>query len=91
MSDAMQHKPGDVFQINERHGRNGWIGALLLAEYIKNWGVVGFLQVVKTHDENARMYIRLPWHEIDYIGHAALLPSDFEQSTTAEHTPRSTP
>jgi hypothetical protein len=44
------HKPGDVFQINEKHGRAGWIGAFVLAEDIKSFGIMGFVAHVKTRD-----------------------------------------
>src|SRR3990167_9159784 len=30
-----EHKVGDVFQITEEHGRNGWIGAFVMATEIK--------------------------------------------------------
>lgn len=67
---------GDVFQINENHGRNGWIGAFLMASEVKTWGVQGFVSHVETHDVQHRAYIRLPWDQLDYIGHAALIPQD---------------
>jgi hypothetical protein len=75
---APAHQPqvGDVFQINESHGRAGWIGAFVLATEIKSWGIQGFVHVVKEHEESARAYIRLNWEHIDYIGRAALIPSD---------------
>lgn len=71
--NAIQHREGDVFQINERHGRNGWIGAFVLATEIKSWGIQGFVSHIETHDKQGRAYIRLKWDEIDFIGHAALV------------------
>lgn len=69
-------EPGDVFQINETHGRLGWVGALVLATEIKSWGIQGFVSHVETHDQQNRAYIRLKWIEIDYVGHAPLVLKD---------------
>jgi len=66
----------DVYQINETHGRNGWIGAFVMAEEVKSWGIQGFVTVLKDHDTQARAYIRLKFDEIDYIGKAALVPEE---------------
>lgn len=71
-----EHVVGDVFQINERHGRQGWVGAFLMATEIKPWGVQGFVSHVVSHDEQARAYIRLKYEELDFIGHAPLIPAD---------------
>ena len=68
-------KVGDVFQITEAHGRSGWIGAFVLATEIKSWGIQGFVANVDTHDEQKQAYIRLKWDEIEYIGHAPLVPA----------------
>ena len=71
-----KYKPGDVFQINEKHGRAGWIGAFVMATKVKGWGLQGFVSHVESHDKQARAYIRLKWDEVDYIGHAPLIPED---------------
>ncbi len=71
-------EPGWVFQINEVHGRNGWIGAFVLATEIKPWGIQGFVHHITDHDTNAQVFIRLKWEELDYIGKAALIPQDLE-------------
>jgi hypothetical protein len=70
-----QYKPGDVFQINEKHGRAGWIGAFVLASEIRSWGIQGFVQHVETHEEAAQAWIRLKWEEIDFVDHAQLVPN----------------
>lgn len=67
---------GQVFQINEKHGREGWIGAFVLATEIKDWGIQGFVHLITTHDKSARAYIRLKWEEIDFIGNAKMIPAD---------------
>jgi uncharacterized membrane protein len=67
---------GDVFQINKKHGRKGWIGAFVMATEVKSWGIQGFVSNVETHDNQNRAYIRLKCEEIDYIGHAALVLGD---------------
>jgi hypothetical protein len=73
--------PGDVFQINERHKRSGWIGALLMAEEVKSWGIVGFIHVPKTDEQKASIYVRMLWEEIDYIGRAPLHPFARREAT----------
>lgn len=70
------YEVGDVFQINEVHGRKGWIGAFVMATEIRSWGVVGFVSHVETHDTQKQAYIRLEWAEIDFIGHAPLFPAE---------------
>jgi hypothetical protein len=74
-ADRRDYSPGDVFQINEKHGRNGWIGAFVLATEIKSFGIQGFVTHIETHDAQRQAYIRLPWDEIDYIGRAPLIPA----------------
>jgi len=70
------YKPGDVFQINEKHGRAGWVGTFVLAEGIRSWGIQGFIHCLKTHDNFSRAYIRLPWDQLDYVGPAAIIPEE---------------
>jgi hypothetical protein len=72
----MGYAVGDVFQITEAHGRKGWIGAFVLATEIKSFGIQGFVAHIKTHDEQTQAYIRLKWEEIEFIGHAVLMPAD---------------
>jgi len=72
-----KYRIGDVFQINERHGRKGWMGAFVLCTEIKTWGIQGFVHMIKTSEEPPGFaYIRLKWEEIDYIGHAGLVPQE---------------
>jgi hypothetical protein len=71
-----QFAPGDVFQINEHHGRAGWIGAFVMVTEVKGFGIQGFVSHVKAHEEQERAYIRLKWEEIDYVGRAPLIPED---------------
>lgn len=73
-----EYKPWDVFQINEKHGRPGWIGAFVMAEEIREWGIVGFVAHVETHEKQAKAYIRLKYEEIDFIGSAPLHPQEAE-------------
>ena len=69
-------EPGDVFQINQNHGRNGWIGAFVLSTEITKWGINGFVHLIKTHNEMACAFIRLEWKEIDYVGPAVLISKE---------------
>lgn len=75
----MSFQVGDVFQINEKHGRIGWIGAFVLATEIKSWGIQGFVPNIETHDKQTSIYIRLKWEEIDFIGSAKLVPKEVSQ------------
>ena len=70
------HQRGDVFQITEVHGRKGWIGAFVMATEIKPWGIQGFVSHIETHDDQRQSYIRLKWEEIEFIGHAPLVPEE---------------
>lgn len=74
----MDYKPGDVFQINEKHSghRTGWIGCFVLAEQVKSWGIKGFVAWPENHFKQSKAHIRLEWHEIDFIGHATMVPED---------------
>ncbi len=69
-----RYEVGAVFQINEKHARNGWVGAFVLATEIKSWGIQGFVSQIETHDQQNHAYIRLKWEELDYIGNAPLVP-----------------
>ena|ERR1700760_2643000 len=72
---------GDVYQINEKHGRAGWVGAFVLAIDIRSWGVLGFVHLIKTHEQNESAFIRLEWNHIDYVGKAALVPEATEEGS----------
>lgn len=67
-------KPGDVFQSVE--SREGWRGAFVMVSEVKTWGIVGYVHVIKTHDESAKAYIRYKWDDIEYVGKAVLVPQD---------------
>jgi hypothetical protein len=67
---------GDVVQVVEAHGRMGWVGALVIVTEVKSFGVQGFVHSIKSHDEAARIYIRLAWKDIERVGSAALIPAD---------------
>lgn len=64
----------DVYQINEKHGRDGWTGAFVLATEVKSWGIVGFVHMIDDHEHHSEAFIRLPFDQIDFIGKAALEP-----------------
>lgn len=86
MSDQPEilHNPGDVFQINEKHGRKGWIGAFILCTEVRAWGIVGFVSHVHAHEEQRRAYIRLKWEEIDFVGTAPLVLDDKPVAETSD-------
>ena len=72
----MQYKVGDVFQINEKNERQGLIGSYIMPTEIKSWGIQGFVAHVETFDEQKRIFLRLKWDQIDYVGPAVLKPAD---------------
>lgn len=70
-------KPGDVFQIiNVSEGREGWLGAFVLATEVKPWGIQGFVHVIETHETSGQAFIRLKWEDVDIVGHAAIVPAE---------------
>lgn len=72
--DSREYSPGDVFQIvSVAEGRDGWLGAFVMATEIKAWGVQGFVHHVSTHEAPAQVFIRLKWGDLAYIGRAALV------------------
>lgn len=72
----MIHERGDVFQINEKHERAGWMGCLVVADSVAGWGIRGRIAWPEDHKKQAVTYIRLPWSEIDFVGKAPLVPKD---------------
>ncbi len=66
--------PGDIVQITDE--RPGLVGALLLVEEVKGWGVQGFIHHVASFDESTRIYLRLEHGRFERIGHAVLIPAD---------------
>ena len=73
MKATDDYKPGDVFQIVPEHGRNGWIGAFVMATEIRTWGIIGFIHCLETSDKHSQAYIRLAWDDIEFVGHAPLI------------------
>ncbi len=88
MSEERTPQAGDVYQINEKHGRAGWVGAFVLATEIRSWGIQGFVHMIKTHDAQASAWIRLEWNHIDYVGRAVLIPSNLEEGFMEEDSAR---
>lgn len=75
-SKSKIYEIGDVFQITEVHGRDGWIGAFVLATEIKSFGIQGFVSHIVDHNTQTQAYIRLSWDEIAFIGHTHLIPDN---------------
>jgi hypothetical protein len=75
MSKRRNYEVGDVVQIIETHGRNGWIGAFVMVTEVKSFGIQGFVTTIKSHEEQTQAYIRLPWNQFEYVGKATLTPN----------------
>ena len=73
MSDAL--RPGDIVQITDS-SRHGILGALLMVETVKPWGIQGFIHHVDTFDESKRLYLRLEHVQFERVGRAVLVPAD---------------
>jgi len=71
-------KPRDVLQICETYPDQGYVGAFLLVEEVKAWGVQGFVHHVETRAKSGRIYLRIKWEHLEYIGTANLVPGDFD-------------
>lgn len=67
----------DVFQITYEgkgtEGKEGWVGAFVLAAEIKPWGIQGFVHHIETRDCFKQAFIRLSWEDIEYVGRATLV------------------
>jgi hypothetical protein len=61
-------KDNSVVQLNER-AQEGWIGCFLQVSEVKNWGVMGWVQIPM----GGSAYLRPTWEQIDYIGEAVLV------------------
>lgn len=63
---------GDVIQISpDSDVREEFKGKLAMVDEVKNWGIVAFVATF-----NGRAYIRLPWHQFEYVGQAPFVPED---------------
>ena len=65
-------KPGDVVQVVDE--RPGLIGAFLLVEEVRPWGVRGFVHHVEDFENNTAIYLRLSFGQVEQIGKADLVP-----------------
>lgn len=74
MSGAEDFSVGDIVQITDE--RPGLVGALLMVEEVKAWGVQGFIHHVKSFEESQRIYLRLPYGTFELIGSAIMVPAD---------------
>lgn len=72
--DARDYSAGDVFQIVAvAEGRDGWLGAFVMATEIKSWGIQGFVHHIESHAAPAQVFIRLKWDELAFVGRAKLV------------------
>lgn len=69
----------NVYQINENHGRAGWVGQFVLATEERRWGIIGFVSVIKDHETQERAYIRLKHEDVDLIGETTFIPVDYAE------------
>jgi hypothetical protein len=67
-------KPGDVVQVTDE--RTGIVGAFMMVEEVKPWGIQGFIHHIDTFENARRLYLRLEHGRFERIGRAALIPAD---------------
>ena len=68
---------GDIVQVNPEYENKAFAGCFLMVEEIKNWGIMGFVNVPQKREElPARAYIRIPFDQVEYIGKASWVPTD---------------
>lgn len=72
---------GDVVQITENYDR-GFVGAFLLVEEVRRWGVIGFIAHVKDRLTQGQVHLRLKYDCVERIGKAKIVPEDFEIEST---------
>ncbi len=70
--NQMELKVGDVVQLNEHVAYKFYKGAFMVVTELKTWGAQGDIHAL---DRGAAFY-RATWEEMEFIGHAALLPRD---------------
>jgi hypothetical protein len=66
-------KVNSVVQINEK-GQEGWIGCLLQVSEVKEWGIMGWVQMPM----QGAAYLRVKFEALEYIGQAIMTHSDSE-------------
>jgi hypothetical protein len=65
--------PGDVVQITNE--RAGLVGAFMLVEEVRSWGVIGFIHHVSSFEQSSQIPLRLSHGMFEYIGPAVLAPN----------------
>ena len=76
-------KPGDIVQIVDE--RLGLVGAFVLVDEVKSFGIQGFIFNVVSFEESNQIWLRLNWGQIERVGRATIVPFDPE-SDGAETT-----
>jgi len=74
---GQRYEKGDVFQIvrtTEDGERQGWLGSFVMATEIKDFGIIGFVHHIESHEESSAAPTRLEWRNIAYVGKARLIP-----------------
>lgn len=56
--------------------RPGLLGAFLLVDEVKAWGVQGFIHSVQSFDASAQIWLRLSHGKFERVGRAAITPEE---------------
>ena len=67
---SLDISPGDVVQITDE--RRGLVGAFLLVDEVRSWGVQGFVHHVESFEEARQIWLRLEFGKFERVGRAAL-------------------
>jgi len=73
---ASEIEVGDVVQINEKFGREGWVGAFVQITDIQEWGIIGFVHQIISEKKNGQVPVNLKWEWIEHVGTATLRPAE---------------
>jgi hypothetical protein len=78
------HKPDDVFRINARCNRPGWVNVLVTAREIHHWGIQAIASAPTALDCCAQFPVRLSWDEIDFIGRPKAMEEEKQPTVTTK-------
>lgn len=75
-------QPGDIVQITNE--RPGLVGAFLLVEDVRPWGVLGFVHHPGDFTKAQQIPLRLTNGNFELVGRAAVLPDDFGEPASGD-------
>jgi len=68
-----------IVQVNKK-GPNNYIGCFVVIEHKSDTEIIGFIPT-----PNGRVYVKLPWEQLDFIGYSALRDLKSQGDDSEEH------